>query len=682
MTGCGSDPVRTRVSVTLFAKEVEIAVPLNMDGDCTSLEGRLANVNILKDLGCNTRTSDAIVQSLQQGTRSSTTESGNQYINKQATLLVTDGASYPCDPYHNNLLNIAQYFKVLNWPIYVLKLPQVDGGDVCTAQNIDTELDALTAENTNRLFESGFDNFAATISQVIDQIFLDTDTTCDFEAPLPVTEPPPTIYPPPPPRPERCCTCDHCGLDLTIAFDISCSIAPGNKSRIAAAIPAIAEHLSQRGGCGSGVMETDFTAITYAKLTEVHWELGSATSCANLKQRLQNIDIHRDAGCNTRTSDAIKASHEELKNYAIRQQALEDAIREEHPEYTSKKNKWAIGLVTDGASFPQDYHTKLITIAAELKALDIPIYMLVLPQNIGDDSDEENMREEIEALSDNYDNRVFHSTFEELDEALYKMIDKIYSTANRRCPLLTCCQCTDDCGPITPPVNGGVNYLDGGTTYRSRAKMTCDCSHRLSEDRTYTCQIDGTWDNLCNPVTCVPISKWEDTVQDACLDIVPSKEFASINNIDICKSLCEAEETFSCEAIQYYPDSKDCALYNGNEVLQNPCTTETQTVIYAGRKSPAPIPNQWQPDTPGFSFANNDFKDVSPISDLETCKSQCEEETDFVCWSIQFEPPTGCKVSRMRSVNGEPLQLIPSWPDVIISERTPCPGVDAASPLE
>ena len=49
-----------------------------------------------------------------------------------------------------------------------------------------------------------------------------------------------------------------------------------------------------------------------------------------------------------------------------------------------------------------------------------------------------------------------------------------------------------DCGVLTNPVNGSVDYT-AGTTFRQTANYSCSTGYRLVGDSTQTCQATGNW---------------------------------------------------------------------------------------------------------------------------------------------------------------------------------------------
>ncbi|CAH1796358.1 unnamed protein product, partial [Owenia fusiformis] len=60
LTGCGDYALESRMTVITFARELKLQWSLNAVDSCSSLERHLTGVDLLRPMGCNTKTSEAI----------------------------------------------------------------------------------------------------------------------------------------------------------------------------------------------------------------------------------------------------------------------------------------------------------------------------------------------------------------------------------------------------------------------------------------------------------------------------------------------------------------------------------------------------------------------------------------------------------------------------------------------
>ncbi|CAH1796357.1 unnamed protein product, partial [Owenia fusiformis] len=317
---------------------------------------------------------------------------------------------------------------------------KVGNGDA-DKERMNAEIEALSNGIPNRVFSSTIDTFSKVLSTAIAEIFKDVDRSCSEEVP---TRPPasikttlsttvamPTTTTTQPP----CCSCNQwlCGFDIALVVDLSCSINQDNKTIIGENLPKIADQIQALGGCGIDTLHTSLTVITYAKDTITHWELGSPSDCVDLKEKLERIDVHRDVDCNTRTSDALEAA---------RQQFIQNGRSD---------NNQAVLMITDGASYPKQFHKSLLAITTLYKEEGRPIYVITLPNDMGDSAStgKDTMELEIKAMSNSYQDRVFSTGFRNFGSTLEEAINAMYVKIDRRCKLGKCCPC--DPVPMTVP---------------------------------------------------------------------------------------------------------------------------------------------------------------------------------------------------------------------------------------
>ena len=53
-----------------------------------------------------------------------------------------------------------------------------------------------------------------------------------------------------------------------------------------------------------------------------------------------------------------------------------------------------------------------------------------------------------------------------------------------------------DCGPLQPPTDGTINFLNSSTTYLSTVTYGCTPRYDIEGSRTRVCMADGLWSGV------------------------------------------------------------------------------------------------------------------------------------------------------------------------------------------
>ncbi|XP_071855098.1 uncharacterized protein [Apostichopus japonicus] len=129
--------------------------------------------------------------------------------------------------------------------------------------------------------------------------------------------------------------------------------------------------------------------------------------------------------------------------------------------------------------------------------------------------------------------------------------------------------------------------------------------------------------------------KWSE-VAEACLGGYNDWS-GTASSLDQCKRICEGQTSFRCLSVDFNGETCMNSRHNRNSVqpsgdFRQPCNAQT-TFQYAERLD---MDYGWTIPVSGCIRGYND-KDIREVDDMDDCHQRCEDETECVCLSIDYE---------------------------------------------